>query len=212
MTWASKLRPHRSASAAMRSRRRRGKRIVRAMAPSARRRAVSITKFIPVRCYRCKRKARSGRVLRTLPTLGKSTFPTRWRLSRGLHGRKPQPHVVGRPAAAGAAEVRPELRAHSIQQRRGVARGGEEAPRERLEPVTNVPGERRRARDERDRPHAETVRLEPRAVLVVAGEVPGLDAALVDALARERSAQRGHGACDAAASAEFAHEASAGSE
>src|SRR5207253_4735655 len=46
----------------------------------------------------------------------------------------------------------------------------------------------------------------------VAGEVPGLDAALVDALARERPAQRGHDARDAAAPAELAHEASAGSE
>src|SRR5213079_2831670 len=61
-------------------------------------------------------------------------------------------------------------------------------------------------------PHAETVRLESCAVLVVAGEVPGLDATLLHALARERPAQRGHDACDAAASAEFAHEAAAGSE
>src|SRR6266851_8177544 len=121
MTWASKLRPHRSASAAMRSRRRRGKRIVRAMAPSARRRADSITNLIPVRYYGGKRKARSagGEKRHVTPgsALSNPTLPTRWRLSRGLDVREPQAHVVRRPAAVGVAEVRPQLRAYRLQQR-----------------------------------------------------------------------------------------------
>src|SRR5438445_5524992 len=112
------------------------------------------------------------------------------RRSPPLRRREAQAHVVRRPAPVGAAEVRPELGAHRVQQPRAVARGGEEALPEGLEPVAEVARERRRARDEGDRAHDEAVRLEPCAVLVVAGEVPGLDAALVDALARERPAQR----------------------
>src|SRR3989442_6276716 len=86
----------------------------------------------------------------------------------GLRRRKAQAHVVRRPAPVGAAEVRPELRAYRLQQRPAVARGGEEALPEGLEPVAEVARERRRARDERDLTHDETLRLEPRAVLVVA--------------------------------------------
>src|SRR5439155_1717897 len=81
--------------------------------------------------------------------------------------------------------------AHRVQQRRTVGGRVEKGLREGLEPLADVARQRRRARDEGDRAHDEAPRREPRAVLVVAGEVPGLDAALVDALARERPAQLG---------------------